>query len=73
MARVAVAIEEAGSIQAARVAVIGSVAAVVIHQVLPAHQAHPIQIVAAVLHRAVLRVAMVVAAAVAVAPVAAGN
>ena len=40
---------------------------------LPAHQAHPIQVVAAVLNRAALRVAMVVAAAMAAAPAAAGN
>jgi hypothetical protein len=73
VAREAQAIEEAGSTQAVRVAVIGSVAAVVIHLVLPVHQAHPIQVVAAVLHRAALRVAMVVEAVVGAAPVAVGN
>ena len=69
MAGVARAVEEAGLTQEGRV-VIGSAAAVVFH---PVHQVHPIQIVAAVLHRAALRVAMVVEAAVVAAPVAVGD
>ena len=73
MVGVARAVEVAGLTQAVRVAVIGLVAAAALHPVLPVHQAHPVQVVAAVLHRVALRVAMVVEVAAGAAPVAVGN